>query len=98
MTDAATTDGGEPGAPAADGGTPRRGLRLDVLWVGAGIGVTAFGVLSDVIREALPASAPPHQSVRYALMGAAISFLIPAFFYWRASKHVQREIQEFERA
>ncbi|WP_068875538.1 MFS transporter [Phenylobacterium sp. CCH9-H3] len=66
--------------------------------VGAGIGVTAFGVLSDVIREALPASAPPHQSVRYALMGAAISFLIPAFFYWRASKHVQREIQEFERA
>ncbi|HYD45489.1 MAG TPA: MFS transporter [Phenylobacterium sp.] len=64
--------------------------------VGAGIGVTAFGVLSDVIRHALPASAPPHQSVRYVLMGAAVSFLIPAVLYWRASRHVEREIIEFE--
>lgn len=64
--------------------------------VGATLGVTAFGVLSDVIREALPASAPPHQSVRYVLMLQGICFLIPAFFYWRASKHVERELVAFE--
>lgn len=64
--------------------------------VGATLGVTAFGVLSDVIREGLPASAPPHQSVRYILMLQAICFLIPAFFYWRASKHVERELVAFE--
>lgn len=61
--------------------------------VGAGIGVTAFGVASDVIRAQLPASAPPNESIRYVLMAAAVAFLIPAFFYWRASQHVSRELQ-----
>lgn len=63
--------------------------------VGMGLGVTTFGVASDIVRQHLPEGVPPGESVRYVLMGAAMIYLVPAFFYWRASRNVERELAEF---
>lgn len=63
--------------------------------VGMGLGVTTFGLASDLVRQHLPAGTPPGESVRYVLMGAAVLYLVPAFFYWRASRNVERELAAF---
>lgn len=71
MTDAATTDGAEPGTPATDGGAPRRGLRLDVLWVGAGIGV--YGLSSFAFLAV--AAQQMGQSPGYTALGLLFTLL-----------------------
>lgn len=64
--------------------------------VGTGFGVTGFGIASDLIRAHLPTGASPNDSIRYVLMGAAVAFLLPAWFYWLAGRHVERELRAFE--
>lgn len=65
---------------------------------GIGIGITAFGVVSDLVRTRLPAGLPPSESVRVVLMGSAFLYLLPAFFYWRASRNLEAELSRFEAA
>ena len=55
--------------------------------VGLGLGPLGFGMLSDAIT---PLAGP--QSVRWVLLGAAFLGLIPAYFFWRASRHLAREL------
>lgn len=62
---------------------------------GMALGVTAFGVASDLLRPLLPEGAPPSESVRWVLMGSGVLFLLPAFFYWRASRHVKADLAAF---
>ena len=64
--------------------------------VGMGLGVTTFGLVSDIVRQHLPAGVPPSESVRYVLMGSALFYLVPAFLYWRASRNVERELELFD--
>jgi MFS family permease len=56
--------------------------------IGLGFGPFLFGVLSDAL-------APTYgqESVRYVLYGAAWLGLIPAFFFWRASLRLSRELK-----
>ncbi len=56
--------------------------------IGLGFGPFLFGVLSDQL-------APTYgqESVRYVLYGAAWLGLIPAFFFWRASLRLSRELK-----
>ena len=56
--------------------------------IGLGFGPFLFGVLSDAL-------APTYgqESVRYVLYGAAWLGLIPAFFFWRASLRLGRELK-----
>lgn len=56
--------------------------------IGLGFGPFLFGVLSDQL-------APTYgqESVRYVLYGAAWLGLIPAFFFWRASLRLGRELK-----
>jgi len=56
--------------------------------IGLGFGPFLFGVFSDAL-------APTYgeESVRYVLYGAAWLGLIPAFFFWRASLRLERELK-----
>lgn len=54
--------------------------------IGLGLGPLFFGMLSDALR---PLAGP--ESVRWVLYGAAWMGLIPAFFFWRASKRLARD-------
>jgi MFS family permease len=54
--------------------------------IGMGLGPLFFGLLSDAFR---PLAGP--ESVRWVLYGAAWLGLIPAFFFWRASKRLARD-------
>jgi MFS family permease len=56
--------------------------------IGLGFGPFLFGVLSDALAPAYG-----QESVRYVLYGAAWLGLIPAFFFWRASLRLSRELK-----
>lgn len=62
----------------------------------ATLGVTAFGLASDVVRAHLPMGAHPNESIRYVLMGAAVAYLVPAFCFWRASLNIGDELDRLE--
>ena len=56
--------------------------------IGLGLGPLFFGMLSDAIRPVAGAD-----SVRWVLYGAAFLGLIPAFFFWLASRHLNAEMK-----
>lgn len=56
--------------------------------IGLGFGPFLFGVLSDALAPSVG-----EESVRYVLYGAAWLGLIPAFFFWRASLRLGRELR-----
>lgn len=56
--------------------------------IGLGFGPFLFGVLSDAL-----APIAGQESVRWVLYGAAWLGLIPAFFFWRASLRLNRELK-----
>lgn len=58
--------------------------------IGAGLGSLSFGFVSDLLKPLVG----ENESVRYVLMGAAILYVIPAFFFWRASRFVAAELKE----
>ncbi len=70
-------------------------LTMVTALLGMAIGVTGFGVASDLLRPLLPQGAPPSETIRWVLMGSGVAFLLPAFFYWRASRHVEAELAAF---
>jgi MFS family permease len=55
--------------------------------IGLGLGPLFFGILSDGIKPIAG-----EDSVRWVLYGAALLGLIPSFFFWRASLHLNREL------
>jgi len=55
--------------------------------IGLGLGPLFFGMLSDWLQPAYGAD-----SVRYVLYGAAVLGLMPAFFFWRCSLHLDAEL------
>ena len=55
--------------------------------IGLGLGPLFFGMLSDALKPVAGAD-----SVRWVLFGAAWLGLIPAFFFFRARAHLQREM------
>lgn len=55
--------------------------------IGLGLGPLFFGMLSDGLQPAYGAD-----SVRYVLYGAAVLGLVPAFFFWRCSLHLDAEL------
>ncbi|WP_083234639.1 spinster family MFS transporter [Porphyrobacter sp. LM 6] len=57
--------------------------------IGLGLGPLFFGMLSDWIQPTYGAD-----SVRYVLYGAAVLGLVPAFFFWRCSLHLNRELDQ----
>jgi len=59
--------------------------------IGLGLGPLFFGMLSDWLQPAYGAD-----SVRYVLYGAAVLGLVPAFFFWRCSLHLDAELDRKE--
>lgn len=57
--------------------------------IGLGLGPLFFGMLSDFLRPEYG-----EESVRYVLYGAAFLGLIPAFFFWRCSLHLNAELDK----
>lgn len=57
--------------------------------IGLGLGPLFFGMLSDWLQPAYGA-----ESVRYVLYGAAVLGLVPAFFFWRCSLHLDAELDQ----
>lgn len=57
--------------------------------IGLGLGPLFFGMLSDWLQPTYGAD-----SVRYVLYGAAVLGLVPAFFFWRCSLHLDRELDQ----
>jgi MFS transporter, Spinster family, sphingosine-1-phosphate transporter len=55
--------------------------------IGLGLGPLFFGMLSDWLQPTYGA-----ESVRYVLYGAAVLGLVPAFFFWRCSLHLDAEL------
>jgi predicted MFS family arabinose efflux permease len=55
--------------------------------IGLGLGPLFFGMLSDWLQPTFGAD-----SVRYVLYGAAVLGLVPAFFFWRCSLHLDAEL------
>lgn len=55
--------------------------------IGLGLGPLFFGILSDGIKPMAG-----DESVRLVLYGAALLGIIPSFFFWRASLHLNREL------
>ncbi|NBB24933.1 MFS transporter [Porphyrobacter sp. SLTP] len=55
--------------------------------IGLGLGPLFFGMLSDWLQPTYGAD-----SVRYVLYGAAVLGLVPAFFFWRCSLHLDAEL------
>lgn len=56
--------------------------------IGLGLGPLLFGIASEMLKPAVGV-----ESVRYVLYGAAWLGLIPAFFFWRASLRLNRELK-----
>jgi MFS family permease len=56
--------------------------------IGLGLGPLLFGVLSDALQPVAG-----QESVRWVLYGAAWLGLLPAFFFWRASLRLSRELK-----
>jgi predicted MFS family arabinose efflux permease len=71
-------------------------LAMTIMLLGPGLGITLLGLASDLVRDQLPATASPHASVRYVLLGSAAGFVLPALFYWLAGRHVEHELGRFE--
>ena len=59
--------------------------------IGLGLGPLFFGMLSDLLEPRLGAD-----SVRYVLYGAAVLGLVPAFFFWRCSLHLDAELDQMD--
>jgi predicted MFS family arabinose efflux permease len=57
--------------------------------IGLGLGPFIFGVLSDSLAPAYG-----QESVRYVLYGAAFLGLIPALFFWLASRRLKAEMKD----
>lgn len=57
--------------------------------IGLGLGPLFFGMLSDGIKPIAG-----DDSVRWVLYGAALLGVIPSFFFWRASLHLNRELDQ----
>lgn len=57
--------------------------------IGLGLGPLFFGMLSDWLQPVYGAD-----SVRYVLYGAAVLGLVPAFFFWRCSLHLNAELDQ----
>jgi predicted MFS family arabinose efflux permease len=57
--------------------------------IGLGLGPLFFGMLSDWLQPVYGA-----ESVRYVLYGAAVLGLLPAFFFWRCSLHLDAELDQ----
>lgn len=57
--------------------------------IGLGLGPLFFGMLSDGIKPIAG-----DDSVRWVLYGAALLGVIPSFFFWRASLHLNRELDK----
>ncbi len=55
--------------------------------IGLGLGPLLFGMLSDWMRPSLG-----DDSVQWVLYSAALLGVIPAFFFWRCSLHLDREL------
>lgn len=55
--------------------------------IGLGLGPLFFGMMSDYFKPMAG-----EESVRWVLYGAAWLGLIPAFFFWRASLHLTKEL------
>jgi predicted MFS family arabinose efflux permease len=55
--------------------------------IGLGLGPLFFGMLSDWLQPTYGG-----ESVRYVLYGAAVLGLVPAFFFWRCSLHLDAEL------
>lgn len=55
--------------------------------IGLGLGPLFFGMLSDWLQPVYG-----EDSVRYVLYGAAVLGLVPAFFFWRCSLHLDAEL------
>lgn len=55
--------------------------------IGLGLGPLFFGMLSDWLQPTYGA-----ESVRFVLYGAAVLGLVPAFFFWRCSLHLDAEL------
>ncbi len=64
--------------------------------VGAGLGVTALGVASDVLRDHIMPGLTRNESVRLVLIGSSFVFLIPALLFWRARAHAEDELARME--
>ena len=56
--------------------------------IGLGLGPLFFGMLSDALKPVAGV-----ESVRWVLYGAAWLGLIPAFFFWRASLRLSRDLK-----
>ena len=56
--------------------------------VGLGLGPLLFGMLSDAFKPYAGTD-----SVQWVLYGAAFLGLVPAYFFWRASKHLAAELR-----
>jgi MFS transporter, Spinster family, sphingosine-1-phosphate transporter len=56
--------------------------------IGLGLGPLFFGMLSDYFRPVAG-----EDSVRWVLYGAAFLGVVPAFFFWRASRHLAAEMR-----
>ncbi|HEX4874228.1 MAG TPA: MFS transporter [Sphingorhabdus sp.] len=57
--------------------------------IGLGLGPLFFGMLSDGIKPIAG-----DDSVRWVLYGAALLGVIPSFFFWRASLHLNKELDQ----
>jgi MFS transporter, Spinster family, sphingosine-1-phosphate transporter len=57
--------------------------------IGLGLGPLFFGMLSDMTKPMVG-----EDSVRWVLYGAAWMGLIPAFFFWRCSFHLNAELDQ----
>ena len=57
--------------------------------IGLGLGPLFFGMLSDGIKPMAG-----DESVRWVLYGAALLGVIPSFFFWRASLHLNKELDQ----
>jgi predicted MFS family arabinose efflux permease len=57
--------------------------------IGLGLGPLFFGMLSDWLQPSFGAD-----SVRYVLYGAAVLGMVPAFFFWRCSLHLDAELDQ----
>ena len=55
--------------------------------IGMGLGPLSVGILSDLF---LPTYGT--ESLRYALFAVSSIYLIPIYFYWKASKHIEDEL------
>jgi predicted MFS family arabinose efflux permease len=83
-----------PTASAAQGLVPLRARAIAAAMllfvqnlIGLGLGPLFFGMLSDWLQPTYGAD-----SVRYVLYGAAVLGLVPAFFFWRCSLHLDAEL------